>query len=1242
MNFRKLFLFGSFLFPFYCQAQFGEQRDISMSLANPTDAKCIDMDGDGDLDIVVSSSKDDKIVWYENLGGGVFGDQQIITTSTTNLVSLDLADVDNDGDIDLFSASTEDNKIVWYENLGNNNFGSKQTITDNAVSPYSIYSADLDNDGDPDLISASVGDDKIAWYENVGNGGFGPEQVVSSVADGAYSVYASDIDGDNKFDILSASHNDGKIAWYKNLGSGAFSSENIITTNASGAKSVYSVDIDGDNDPDVLSASRYDDKIAWYENLGGGNFGMQQVISTSLDEPSDVYSSDLDGDGDFDVLATSASNPNYDSIVWYENLGNGIFGSQRIINGNINNGASVIAADLDGDGDFDVFGLSDHSNSSPHKLIWHENTGGAFGAEKIIDASYSFFSVHASDLDNDGDQDVIPGSYDNNKIIWYENQGNSLFKKNIAIDSISNGANYVHTADVDGDSDIDLLACHLGSIVWYENLGNASFVFGNMLDSSATETKSLYAGDIDSDGDIDILAALYTEDIISWYENLGNGVFGLRKTISSQVDGVYSVFLADLDNDGDLDAQSASWFDNKIAWYENLGGGIFGTQQIISSGSIGPVSIYSADMNNDGKVDILSASRGDGKIEWHENMGNGVFQSRQIYSSSGSIASDVRAVDLDNDGDLDVLSASNYQLSPIGEISWYENLGSGLFGFRQNFYDHINGTCYLYSSDLDNDGSIDVLSASGADDRVAWYKNYFTSPYQIKGEVYYDGNENGIKDGNDFGMSFVNVGLIPNALASYTNLSGDYFFATDTGSYVVSYSMDSLWNLTTDSIVYSLMLTDTTPTIDSVDFGFFPDTIITWLKPSLISGLPRCNTVVNVWVDVRNQGTTLPSGVISLQLDDSINYVSSDIIPDSIVGPRVFWSYDSLYFYSSEQFKVQVQMPGVFSIGDTLQSTISVFEIDNGNMVYSNVDTLNQVLICAYDPNDKAVEPKGEGIKGYVEEETVLEYLIRFQNTGNDTAISIQIRDQLDENLNWDSFLPISSSHDFLVTIDGNGEAVFKFDSIFLPDSTTNFFESQGYVKYSVRIKGGLAPNTPILNTAHIYFDSNPYIQTNTVLNTVECFEIIHPIIEYNSPYLSTPFLTDHTFQWYYNGSPIIGQTMDTIFPLLSGAYSVEIRDTNSCLSRSQEYLFVNVDMVEIEPLQIAVYPNPFSKNLSVKSAERNLQIRVYNNIGKVVLYKENVSYIEQINTDRWSAGNYIVQIISTEGVFHQKKVIKY
>jgi surface protein len=346
-----------------------------------------------------------------------------ISNSAMAAYSVYSVDIDGDGNMDVLSASFDDDKIAWYKNNGSGSFTAQPAITTNADEAYSVYSADLDGDGRMDVLSASQGDNKIAWYKNKidDDETFGEQQVISNSANGATSVYAADLDGDGDMDVLSASQSDNKIAWYENTnGDGSLWNENVISSAALGAQSVFAADLDGDGDMDVLSASVTDSKIAWYPNRinEGETFGAQQEISTIANGATSVFAADLDGDGDMDVLSGSE---NDSKVAWHENAdGMGTSWAEKDISTEAAKVASVYAADLDRDGDIDVLSASYDDD----KIAWYENidSEGTFGVERIIStAADGANSVFAADLDGDGDIDVMSASRKDNMIAWYQN-----------------------------------------------------------------------------------------------------------------------------------------------------------------------------------------------------------------------------------------------------------------------------------------------------------------------------------------------------------------------------------------------------------------------------------------------------------------------------------------------------------------------------------------------------------------------------------------------------------------------------------------------------------------------------------------------------------------------------------------------------------------------------------------------------------------------------------------------------
>ncbi|MEN0051415.1 MAG: T9SS type A sorting domain-containing protein, partial [Bacteroidota bacterium] len=173
---------------------------------------------------------------------------------------------------------------------------------------------------------------------------------------------------------------------------------------------------------------------------------------------------------------------------------------------------------------------------------------------------------------------------------------------------------------------------------------------------------------------------------------------------------------------------------------------------------------------------------------------------------------------------------------------------------------------------------------------------------------------------------------------------------------------------------------------------------------------------------------------------------------------------------------------GTNDIGDFSRGFVTQFS-ENDDAIFTSIHC--EENRGAYDPNDKQVFPKGVGALGQIEQNVDLEYKIRFQNTGTDTAFTVVILDTLDAQLDVSSVQAGASSHPYVFeVIDGN-VLRFRFDHILLPDSTTNLAASQGFVQFRVSQNIDVPVGESILNDAAIYFDFNEPIITNTVNNQI-------------------------------------------------------------------------------------------------------------------------------------------------------------
>lgn len=356
-----------------------------------------------------------------------FGPEQLISIEAEGPVSIVVADLDGDTFPDVLTGARFTNEVAWFKNTdGQGTFGAIQPITPSDETTR-VHSADLDGDNDLDILIASNFLDRFYWQENLdGLGTFGTQQVIDNNADSAFDAIAVDIDGDGDLDIVGAISNSQSAVWYENLdGMGTFGSRKTISFILPGCRSVFAGDIDNDGDLDVVANSSGDATISWFENLDGlGNFGPQNIVAGAALYVADVFCSDLDGDGDLDIMgATNAEN----KVAWHENLdGLGNFGVQRIVTEEAAICVSVFCTDLDNDGDMDVlYGATPDAGIETSEVAWSENLDGLgnFSAKKVIGNQLQFTQeVYAIDVDNDGDQDVFATSQNNNKVAWYENE----------------------------------------------------------------------------------------------------------------------------------------------------------------------------------------------------------------------------------------------------------------------------------------------------------------------------------------------------------------------------------------------------------------------------------------------------------------------------------------------------------------------------------------------------------------------------------------------------------------------------------------------------------------------------------------------------------------------------------------------------------------------------------------------------------------------------------------------------
>jgi uncharacterized repeat protein (TIGR01451 family) len=252
------------------------------------------------------------------------------------------------------------------------------------------------------------------------------------------------------------------------------------------------------------------------------------------------------------------------------------------------------------------------------------------------------------------------------------------------------------------------------------------------------------------------------------------------------------------------------------------------------------------------------------------------------------------------------------------------------------------------------------------------------------------------------------------------------------------------------------------------------------------------DTTVNFYIQNTGNNTT-SGGVGYIVIEDAVLMLQDEVTPIDPSDIRTIKvpANGSTYHFQAEQEPgapgnsipvVGLEGCGVDGDGDFSVGILNQFPLNDGNPF---VDLDCQTAVNSFDPNDKTGFPIGYGPEHFITNDQEIEYLIRFQNTGTDTAYTVVIRDTLTELLDIASVRPGPSSHSYEFEVYGDRILQFTFADIDLVDSTTNEPLSHGFVKFTVDQRPNNPNGTVIENKVGIYFDFNPPIITNTTWHTI-------------------------------------------------------------------------------------------------------------------------------------------------------------
>lgn len=367
-----------------------------------------------------------------------------------------------------------------------------------------------------------------------------------------------------------------------------------------------------------------------------------------------------------------------------------------------------------------------------------------------------------------------------------------------------------------------------------------------------------------------------------------------------------------------------------------------------------------------------------------------------------------------------------------------------------------------------------------------WVFKIYNGSSFINGNVFTDLNQNLTHDSTENVVQSHRIFDQNSNRFCFTRSNGNYnLLVNDTGDFNITPNYRNYYDPipTAHHISFNSYLQ-----VDSLnDFAFQPNGSFNDLCVTITpSSSFRSGFNATYTINYYNFGTVNSNAQVVFYPDQHVSFDSSVPAPDFVSTDSILYNLGLLSPNQTGEIFINVKINTGLPIGSLVNSGTAIYpKIGDANLI-CNEDYWEVFTTGSYDPND--IRVNRQVINDYeLVELPELEYIIRFQNTGNDTAFTVKILNPVDTNsLDINSLRIIGASHPMdaqFIYHEKNLE--FLFNEILLPDSNINEPKSHGFVRFAIKPKQGLQIGDAIKSWAAIYFDFNEPIITNEANTTV-------------------------------------------------------------------------------------------------------------------------------------------------------------
>jgi uncharacterized repeat protein (TIGR01451 family) len=350
------------------------------------------------------------------------------------------------------------------------------------------------------------------------------------------------------------------------------------------------------------------------------------------------------------------------------------------------------------------------------------------------------------------------------------------------------------------------------------------------------------------------------------------------------------------------------------------------------------------------------------------------------------------------------------------------------------------------------------------------------------GSSWYDVNGDCIRDASEVGIPNSVLAIEPGGYFALTHLDGGLYLDLPDGNYTLTQTDPTLVPIcpVTQPVPFTV---DGSPLNIELANG---STAELDLRALISSSVARPGFDHSIHANVRNQSPQLSGPVTAvLTFDPVMTYLDATPPPTNVAANVLTWELDPFTSFQETTAHVRFNIHPSTAIGTELSSTFSVSSTLTDADETNNTATTYRIVTGSYDPNDKTARTSSRASDElyFIDSDEYIDYTIRFQNTGTDTAFTVVITDTLSTDYDMSSFQPGVCSHPCTVDFKAGRVLEWTFDDILLPDSNVNEAASHGLTSFRIKLNEPVLPGTVIENIANIYFDFNePVITEPSVL----------------------------------------------------------------------------------------------------------------------------------------------------------------